>query len=55
MMELGLFYFDIEYAIREHDWIIENSGGLHGQQDIGLLESALVHIQNDMYLSLIHI
>lgn len=49
MMELGLFYFDIEYAIREHDWIIENSGGLHGQQDIGLLESALVHIQNDMY------
>lgn len=48
-MELELFYFDIEHAIREHDWIISNSGGLHGQRDIGLLESALEHIQNDMY------
>lgn len=49
MMELELFYFDIRYAIKEHDWIIEHSGGLHGQKEIGLLESALEHIQNDIY------
>lgn len=48
-MELELFYFDIEHAVKEHDWIIEHSGGLYGQREIGLLESALEHIQNDMY------
>ena len=48
-MKLELFYFDISHAIKEHDWIIEHSGGLHGQREIGLLESALEHIQNDMY------
>jgi len=49
MIEFELFYFDIEHAIKKHDWIIEHSGGLHGQREIGLLESALEHIQNDMY------
>jgi death-on-curing protein len=32
-----------------HDWIIEHSGGLHGYREIGLLESVLEHIQNDIY------
>lgn len=42
-------YFDIEHAIRTHDFIINESGGSHGVNDIGLLESALEHIQNDFY------
>lgn len=48
-MEMQIFYFDTEHAIKEHDWIIDNSGGLHGYREIGLLDSALEHIQNDMY------
>lgn len=43
------FYFDTKHAISVHDWIIENSGGLAGNREIGLLDSALEHIQNDMY------
>ena len=30
MDEIRIFYFDIAHALREHDWIIENSGGLAG-------------------------
>ena len=48
-MELQIFYFDTKHAIEIHDWIIDNSGGLHGYREIGLLDSALQHIQNDMY------
>lgn len=43
------FYFDVTYAVRTHDWIIEESGGLKGTKDIGQLESPLEHIQNDWY------
>lgn len=43
------FYFDVEHAIKEHDWIIENSSGLEGIKDIGQIESPLEHIQNDWY------
>jgi death-on-curing protein len=43
------FYFDIHYAIERHDWIIENSGGFPGSNNPTLLESALEHIQNDIY------
>lgn len=43
------FYFDVSHAIRTHDWIIENSGGMAGTKDIGQLESPLEHIQNDLY------
>ena len=43
------FYFDIAHAVKTHDWIIENSGGLEGTKDIGQLESPLEHIQNDLY------
>ncbi|MGO1822270.1 MAG: type II toxin-antitoxin system death-on-curing family toxin [Ruoffia tabacinasalis] len=42
-------YFTVEYAIRTHDFIINESGGSHGINDLGLLESVLVHIQNDFY------
>jgi len=48
-MKLEIFYFDTNHAIEVHDWIIENSGGLSGNREIGLLDSALTHIQNDMY------
>lgn len=42
-------YFDIAHAIETHDFIINESGGSHGIRDIGLLESVLNHIQNDLY------
>ena len=42
-------YFGVSHAIRTHDWIIENSGGMAGTKDIGQLESPLEHIQNDLY------
>ena len=42
-------YFDIEHAIRTHDFIIENSGGSSGIIEIGKVESVLDHIQNDLY------
>jgi death-on-curing protein len=48
-MELQIFYFDTNHAIKVHDWIIDNSGGLSGSREIGLLDSALSHIQNDDY------
>ena len=48
-MENGILYFDVTHAVEVHDYIIEVSGGLHGNRDIGLLESVLDHIQNDMY------
>lgn len=49
MDEKQFNYFNITYAMRVHDWIIDNSGGLHGIRDIGVLESVLEHIQNDYY------
>lgn len=42
-------YFDIEHAIRTHDFIIENSGGNSGVINSGKIESVLEHIQNDFY------
>ena len=48
MTEL-ILYFDAQHAVDVHDWIIENSGGLPGLKDSGLLESVLEHIQNDDY------
>lgn len=44
-------YFTIEYAVKEHDFIINESGGFQGINDLGLLESILEHIQNDFYYS----
>ncbi|VAW55447.1 hypothetical protein MNBD_GAMMA07-631 [hydrothermal vent metagenome] len=44
-----ILYFDVNHAVEVHDWIIENSGGLAGNKDIGQLDSVLDHIQNDLY------
>lgn len=46
---MSFYYFTSEYAIKTHDFIINESGGSHGLLDIGLLESVLEHIQNDLY------
>lgn len=48
-MSTIFFYFDIQYAVKTHDWIIANSGGSSGSMNLGLLESALENIQNDLY------
>jgi len=48
-MDSEILYFDVAHAIEVHDYIINHSGGLHGNRDIGLLDSVLDHIQNDMY------
>ncbi|MGC4127974.1 MAG: type II toxin-antitoxin system death-on-curing family toxin [Bergeyella sp.] len=45
----SILYFTVEYAIKVHDNIIEESGGFLGIRDKGLLESSLEHIQNDFY------
>lgn len=42
-------YFDSKMAIYIHDQIINNSGGIHGYKDLGLLESTLYHLENEMY------
>ena len=46
---MDFYYFNLEYAIKTHDFIINESGGSHGANEIGLLESVLDHIQNDTY------
>lgn len=48
-MDIKYLYFDLSHAIREHDFIIEKSGGRHGVNNIGLLDSVLEHIKNDVY------
>lgn len=42
-------YFDFEYAVKEHDYIIENSGGLTGAKNLGLLNATLDFVQDDLY------
>jgi len=49
MPEIIYRYFSAEHAIREHQFIIEQSGGLAGVKNRGLVESVLHHIQNDDY------
>ena len=46
---MDYFYLDTIHAVKEHDFIIENSGGLKGNKDLGLLDSVLEHIKNDVY------
>lgn len=48
---MDYYYFTLEYAIKTHDFIIEQSGGAQGVKDMGLLASVLDHIQNDWYYS----
>jgi death on curing protein len=44
-----ILYFPLELAIKQHDKIIEISGGLEGVKDRGQLESTLEFIRNDDY------
>lgn len=46
---MAFIYFDTSHAIEVHDEIIIKSGGSLGVLNIGLLESTLDHVQNDMY------
>ncbi len=48
-MDEQILYFDIQHAIEVHDWIIDKSGGFPGVLNIGLLEGALDHVQNNLY------
>lgn len=43
------FYFDSEHAISVHDWIIEQSGGRFGIENIELLKSPLAMVRHDDY------
>jgi death-on-curing protein len=42
-------YFTLELAIKQHDKIIEISGGLEGIKDKGQLDSSLKFIEDDVY------
>lgn len=42
-------YFNTAHAITVHDEIINQSGGVLGILNIGLLESVIEHVQNDFY------
>lgn len=46
---LPFLYLDVAHAVRTQQWIIENSGGLPGVKNVAHLESALGHVQNDLY------
>ncbi len=46
---MEFLYFDTAHAIHIHDEIIRHSGGRMGVVNIGLLESVIEHIQNDLY------
>ena len=53
-MDNGNLYFGVQHAVEVHDYIIDVSGGLHGNRNISLLESVLEHIQNDTYYPSFH-
>ena len=42
-------YFDFHYAVKEHDYIIEHSGGFAGAKDLGQLHATLDFVQDDNY------
>ena len=42
-------YFTLEYAIKQHDYIIEHSGGLNGIKNQGYIDATLEFVQNDDY------
>ncbi len=46
---MAFAYFDTAHAIKVHDEIINQSGGILGVLNEGLLESVIEHIQNDFY------
>lgn len=46
-------YFYVEHSIKEHDYIIEQSGGLSGIKNKGHLEAVLEFVKNDEYYTTI--
>lgn len=46
---MAFIYFDFKYAVKEHDYIIEHSGGLNGAKNLGLLYATLDFVQDDGY------
>lgn len=46
---MKLIYFEIDYAVKVHDDVLDKSGGMRGVLDLGRLDSVLTHIQNDDY------
>jgi death-on-curing protein len=46
---MKFIYFDFQYAVKEHDYIIEKSGGLKGAKDLGHLHAALDFVKDDLY------
>ena len=46
---MNFLYFDVEHAIKAHDYIILNSGGLLGINKKGQLESILDFVREDTY------
>ncbi|MCE3233599.1 MAG: death-on-curing family protein [Rickettsiaceae bacterium] len=48
-MKDSFMYFDLYYALKVHDIVIRESGGLPGVKDEGAVESIIEHIKNDIY------
>lgn len=48
---MAVNYFTTGYGVQIHAFIINESGGRHGENNIGLLDSAIEHIKNDFYYS----
>jgi death-on-curing protein len=46
---MTFIYFDFNYAVKEHDYIIEHSGGLSGAKDLGQLNATLDFVKDDNY------
>jgi len=46
---MAFIYFDFDYAVKEHDYIIEHSGGMTGAKDLGQLNATLDFVRNDNY------
>jgi len=46
---MKFIYFDFEYEVIEHDYIIKHSGGLTGAKDLGQLHATLDFVQDDNY------
>jgi len=46
---MAFIYFDFDYAVKEHDYIIEHSGGMTGAKNLGLLHATLDFVQDDNY------
>jgi len=46
---MSYLYFDTPHALKVQNFIIENSGGRKGVLNMGLIDSVLEHVKNDIY------